>query len=171
MSLRRAIVLVGHGGVPADFPREKLARLKALEQARRAAAAEPSTTETALETERRNWPRSRDNDPYVFGLSAIAGAIADAIGDVPVYLAYNEFCAPTLRAAVALAVADGAQSVAVVPSMVTPGGSHAEIEIPAELDAIRSELADVELVYVWPLDVRVMGRALADQVRRAWHRS
>ena len=33
---RRAVVLVGHGGVPRDYPRERLMQLRGLEARRRA---------------------------------------------------------------------------------------------------------------------------------------
>ena len=56
---RRAVVLVGHGGVPRDYPRERLMQLRALETRRRASGAPPSQEEVALEHELRHWPRTQ----------------------------------------------------------------------------------------------------------------
>ena len=50
---RRAVVLVGHGGMPRDYPRERLTQLRGLEARRRLTKAPPSPGEVALETELR----------------------------------------------------------------------------------------------------------------------
>ena len=69
---RRAVVLVGHGGVPRDYPRERLMRLRALETRRRGSGSPPSQEEAALEHELRHWPRTPANDPYQAGLKSLA---------------------------------------------------------------------------------------------------
>jgi len=163
----RAVVLVGHGGVPSDFPREQLTRLKSLEGRRMTTGAEPSDEERALDTTIRSWPRSPANDPYQAGFERLAAALAAKLGSAGLYVAYNELCAPTVDEAIARAVAEGARAVTVVPSMITPGGVHSEVEIPEALARLRPHYPQVEIRYAWPFDLDLVGDMLASQIERA----
>jgi sirohydrochlorin cobaltochelatase len=163
----RAVVLVGHGGVPADFPRADLTRLKALEGRRNATGGEPSDEERALDAKIRSWPRTPENDPYQAGFEKLAAALAPKLGGATLHVAYNELCAPTVEQAVEEAIARGARTVTVVPSMITPGGVHSEVEIPHALEALRPRFAGVTIRYAWPFDLDVVGEMLAAHVRRA----
>lgn len=69
---KRGGVLVGHGGVPKDFPREQLTKLKSLEAKRRASGVPPTAEEIELETRIRRWPRTPQTNPYQAGLEALA---------------------------------------------------------------------------------------------------
>jgi sirohydrochlorin cobaltochelatase len=160
-----AVVLVGHGGVPRDFPRADLQRLKALEGERRGRGTAPSDEERALERKIRTWPRTAQNDPYQAGLETVAARLRRKLGDARLAVAYNEFCAPTLEDAVSELVSAGARRIAVVPSMLTPGGVHSEIEIPETLAALRARFPDVELCYAWPFDPDAVAELLALQIR------
>jgi sirohydrochlorin cobaltochelatase len=160
-----AVVLVGHGGVPRDFPRAELQRLKALEGERRTRRAEPSDEERALERKIRTWPRTPATDPYQAGLEAVAETLRPKLGAARLVVAYNEFCAPSLDDAVAELVSNGARRITVVPSMLTPGGVHSEIEIPDTLAALRTRFPGVELRYAWPFDADAVADLLASQIR------
>jgi len=72
---RRAVVLVGHGGVPRDYPRPRVVRLKQLEAQRRGSPAPPTDEELAIEHELRTWPRTPANDPYKAGIESLAAAL------------------------------------------------------------------------------------------------
>jgi sirohydrochlorin cobaltochelatase len=160
-----AVVLVGHGGVPRDFPRADLQRLKQLEGARRARGAAPSDEERALERTIRTWPRTPATDPYQAGLETVAARLRPKLGGARLAVAYNEFCAPTLEETVADLVAAGVRRITVVPSMLTPGGVHSEMEIPETLAALRTRFPDVELRYAWPFDADAVAELLALQIR------
>jgi len=162
----KAVILVGHGGVPKDFPREQVRRLKALEGQRAAHGGAADDEERALDTRIRAWPRTAVNDPYQAGIAALADALRARLGDTPLVVAYNEFCAPSLDEAVAALAGRGATSITVVPTMLTPGGSHSEIDIPQALASLRSRHPTLELRYAWPVDMDLLAGMLATHLGR-----
>ena len=122
---RRAVVLVGHGGVPRDYPRERLTQLRGLEAGRRLTKAPSSPQEVALETELRQWPRTPATDPYQAGLKSLAAHLRPLLEPARLVLAYNEFCAPTVAEAVRALATEGVTDIVAVPSMFTPGPTRA----------------------------------------------
>ncbi len=161
------MLLVGHGGVPRDFPREQVRRLKALEAQRRASGAEAGEEEVALDRKIRTWPRTAANDPYRAGLQSLAAALQKALGEVPLVVAYNEFCAPTVEEAVQDLVAGSVTRITVLSSMLTPGGVHSEVEIPETLETLRARYPHVDIRYAWPLDLDLVAELLAGHVSLA----
>lgn len=166
MQITRGVILVGHGGIPKDYPQDLVTKLKRLEAQRRAAKQSPSPEEIELDTKIRRWPRTAATDPYQLGLQAVAERLRPQLDGVLFGIAYNEFCAPTLEEAVEELIAQGVSHIMVTTTMFTPGGSHSEIEIPEILDHLRSKHPDVELCYAWPFDLQLVANTLAEQVRR-----
>jgi sirohydrochlorin cobaltochelatase len=163
---RQAVILVGHGGVPTDCPRDLVTRLKTLEAQRRASGRAPSAEELELDRRIRQWPRTPHTDPYRDGLEALAAQLRPLLNGVSLAIAYNEFCAPTLEEAVAELIATGIASVTVIPSMLTPGGVHSEVEIPETLEHLRGQYPRCEFRYAWPVDLALVARMLAEQLGR-----
>ncbi|KYF61845.1 hypothetical protein BE11_45020 [Sorangium cellulosum] len=164
---KKAVILVGHGAPAADCPRELVTRLKALEGRRAASGGgPPSPEEREVEAKVRAWPRTPENDPYRAGIERLAAELAPLLDGAELLVAYNEFCAPTLAEAVATAAARGADEIAVIPSMMTPGGVHAEVEIPEAIARLRAEHPSVALRYAWPFDLPALARLLAAQLAR-----
>jgi sirohydrochlorin cobaltochelatase len=159
-----AVVLVGHGAPPRDAPAELVARLKMLEGRRRAAGSEASAEEREIDARLRSWPRNDDNDPYRAGFERLASALRTELLGRTLVVAYNEFCAPSLEDAVGALVEGGVRDVTVVPSMLTPGGVHSEVEIPEALAALRSRYPDLALRYAWPFNLGAVARLLAAHV-------
>ena len=114
----------------------------------------------------REWPRTPANDPYQAGVEHLAAALRARLGGARLAIAYNEFCAPSLEEAVDRLVADGVDDVTVVPTMLTPGGSHSEVEIPAALEALRARHPQLTLRYAWPVDVALLADMLAAHLAR-----
>ncbi len=166
MSMTRGVILVGHGGIPKDCPQELVTRLKRLEAQRRASKTPPSAEELDLDAKIRHWPRTKDTDPYRSGLEAVAGAVRPKLNEELFAVAYNEFCAPTLQEAAADLVRAGAGHITVLTTMVTPGGSHSEVEIPEILEELRAAHPDTTFVYAWPFDLELVAGTLAAQLRR-----
>jgi sirohydrochlorin cobaltochelatase len=166
--MKRAIILVGHGAAAADTPRPLVQRLKALEGQRRAAHAPMSDEERALDQKLRSWPRTDETDPYRAGVLRLAVRLAARAGtDWDVLVAFNEFCAPTVEESFAQAIVAGAREVVLVPTMMTPGGVHSEVEIPEIVAGLRAANPDVRVRYAWPFELDDVAGLLERAVIRA----
>ena len=162
----RGVVLVGHGGIAKDCPAELVSKLKRLEVQRRAAGIPPSVEEQELDARIRRWPRTAATDPYRAGLEAVGAALRPLLNGALFALAYNEFCAPTVEEAIEDLVSRGATEIVVATTMLTPGGSHSEIEIPEILHGVRARHPEVAIQYAWPFDACMIAQVLNEQVRK-----
>jgi sirohydrochlorin cobaltochelatase len=162
---KRGVILVGHGGIPKDCPYELVMKLKRLEAQRRATGGAPTAEEAELDRRIRRWPRTGSNDPYRAGLEALAARLEPLLEGSLFRIAYNEYCAPTLEEAVEELLKEGVGQITVISSMLTPGGSHAEIEIPQTIDHLRRAHPGVVFRYAWPFDLDVVAGMLAAQVK------
>jgi len=158
--------LVGHGGIPKDYPAELVTKLKRLESQRRATGTPKSIEELELDSGIRRWPRTAETDPYRLGLEAVADALRPQLNGALLAVAYNEYCAPTLEESVEQLIKKGATHITVATTMLTPGGSHSEVEIPEILEELRPRHPGIELRYAWPFDLQLVANTLAEQVRR-----
>ena len=52
----------------------------------------------------------------------------------------------------------------VVPSMLTPGGVHAEVEIPETIAAMSRALPHLSIRYAWPFDLERVSALLAERL-------
>jgi sirohydrochlorin cobaltochelatase len=164
--LKKGIILVGHGGIPKDYPGDLVSKLKRLEAQRRAAGQPMSAEELELDTKIRTWPRTPETDPYQAGLEALASQMKPLINGALFAVAYNEFCGPTLQEAVEDLIKQGAQSITVVSTMFTPGGSHSEYEIPEEMEELRHKHPRVTLKYAWPYNLSHVSKMLMEHIAR-----
>jgi sirohydrochlorin cobaltochelatase len=157
--MTEAVLLVGHGGVPGDMPREWLAELRRLRQ--RGAEAEAAELEQRI----RRFPRSDATDPYGAGLRALAAELRARAGERSVAVAYNELCSPSIAEAIAALAAEGATKIVVFTTMITPGGSHSERDLPEAVAAARAAHPGVVIDYVWPLDLGRVADMFAAHIR------
>ncbi len=162
--LKKGIILVGHGGIPKGFPADLVSKLKRLEAQRRAAGQPMSAEELELDTKIRTWPRTPETDPYQAGLEALGAAMKPMVNGDLFALAYNEFCGPTLEQAVEELIQQGAQSITVVSTMFTPGGSHSEYEIPEEMEELRKRHPHSTLNYAWPFNLSQVSKMLVEHI-------
>jgi sirohydrochlorin cobaltochelatase len=164
-----SIVLVMHGVPPSDYPRREIAEFMALHSRlehggfppHERAAAEARFAE--MDARIRNWPRHAENDGFFVASHDLAEELAKATR-CPVALGFNEFCAPTVPAALDQA-ADEAERVVVITPMLTPGGEHAEREIPEQIADARGRHPGVEFVYIWPYEMADVAAFLAERIR------
>ncbi len=163
---KKGIILVGHGGIPQDYPADLVSKLKRLEAQRRAAGQPMSAEELELDTKIRTWPRTPESDPYQAGLEALGDQMRPMVNEALFALAYNEFCGPTLAEAVQDLITQGAQSITIVSTMFTPGGSHSEHEIPRELQELRQQHPEVTLQYAWPYNLTQVSKMLVEHIKQ-----
>ncbi len=170
---RDAVVLIGHGAPATDCPPELVGELMGLEWHANNAATSAGNTERLqrrveeLDAKIRDWPRHAGNDPYKAGLERIAAVVKRMLPTDLFAVGYNEFCRPSIHEAVEQVIRQGATHVFVIPSMLTPGGLHAEQDIPQALDAVRRLHPDVAIAYIWPFDVTQVAALLASHVHAA----
>ena len=164
--LKKAILLVGHGGIPKGYPSDLITKLKRLEAQRRATGSPMSPEELELDTKVRTWPRTPETDPYQAGLEALGAAMKPLLNGSLFGLAYNEFCGPTLTEAVEALIRQGAQTITIVSTMFTPGGSHSENEIPEELEELRKKHPKVKLTYAWPYNLEKVSKMLMEHIHQ-----
>jgi len=158
------VILIGHGGTASDTPRTLVKELRQLEKQREPGTA-MSEREAELDQTVRHWPRTPENDPYKFGLERIAETLRPKVAPAELRVAFNEFCAPSIEAAVAQAVGDGAKRIVLVTTMITPGGSHADHEIPLITEALQKQHAETEITYAWPFSLDATTDMLAATVQ------
>lgn len=158
--LTNAVVLVGHGAVASDMPRTLVQRLRELERSRHLAGEAASAEQVALEQQIRYWPRSPETDPYQAGMNAIAERLRQRVGRVEV--AFNEFCAPSLADAIEALVGSGVTQIVVISAMITPGGSHAEKDIPQTIQVMQARHPGIEIRYAWPPELDAIARLFED---------
>jgi len=163
---QRAVILVGHGGLPKDCPREIVQQFKQLERERKTSGQPATEQERDLENRIREWPRTLENDPYKAGMEQLGQRLEPLLEGSRLVLAYNEFCAPTVEDAVADLAEHGVTHITVVPTMLTPGGSHSEIEIPEILDGLRARYPALEIRYAWPTDLDLLAGMLANHLKK-----
>lgn len=160
-----------HGVPPRDFPKREIAELMGLQNRLEHGAFPPHERAGAearfaeLDHKVRGWPRSAENDPFYMASQELAAELAAATGN-QVVLGFNEFCAPTLPDALDQAANNGAGRVVVITPMLTPGGDHAEVEIPAEVDRARGKYPHVEFVYAWPYAMSEVAAFLSRRIAR-----
>lgn len=162
--LKNGVVLVGHGGIPSDCPPEYISTFKRLESERRARNLPISDEELAIDKVIRDWPRTKETDPYKAGLEAVAKSLEQNLYEAHLEIAYNEFCAPSLQEAVETLVNKGISEITIVSTMFTPGGSHSEIEIPEVVHELSKKYPGVNVDYAWPFDLEHIAIFLSDHI-------
>ena len=165
MSRKSGVILVGHGSIPKDCPKDIITAFKAAEAARRVTGGEPTQEERELEAIIRGWPRAKGSDPYREGIEKLAERLEPLLEGARLATAYNEFSAPSIETVVDEMARDGILEITVIPTMLTPGGVHSEVDIPEELERLKRAYPTTEIRYGWPFDLDRLARMLADHLR------
>ena len=172
--MKTVIVLAMHGMPPNDFPRPEIAELFGLHvRLEHVAGPERATLErryAELDARVRAWPRTAENDPFYAGSHELAEQLSQATG-YEVIVGFNEFCAPSLDEALDQAIARGAERVIVITPMMTRGGEHSEVDIPAAIRRAQKRHPEATILYVWPFGVFEVAAFLATQVERHFEKN
>jgi len=165
--MKAIVVLVMHGAPPNDFPEQDMNEFFALQnRLKRAMGAEREALKhryLELDDKLRRWPRTAQNDPFHSGSEELAAHLRTASG-CEVILGFNEFCAPSLNDALDLAIARKAQKIIVITPMMTRGGEHSEVDIPAAVQAAQAKHAETQILYVWPFEISDVANFLAAHI-------
>jgi sirohydrochlorin cobaltochelatase len=168
--VKRIIVLAAHGAPPNDFPGREIAELFSMHgRLERAPEGQRATLErryAELDAKVRAWPRTPQNDPFWAASLDLAEHLSREV-ECEVIAGFNEFCAPSLDEALEQAAVGGAEQVTVVTPMMTRGGEHAEMDIPAAIRRAEDRHPAVSFVYVWPFRVSEVARFLAAQIAKS----
>jgi sirohydrochlorin cobaltochelatase len=161
------IVLVMHGVPPNNFPENDMAELFGLQaRLKHATGAERLALERRLlelDAKMRKWPRTAQNDPFYAGSQELAANLSRTTG-FEVIVGFNEFCAPSLEDALNEAIAKEAEKVIVITPMMTRGGEHSEVDIPAAVQTVQAKHPEIPILYVWPFKVSEVANFLAAQI-------
>jgi sirohydrochlorin cobaltochelatase len=158
-----------HGMPPKDFPQQDLREFFALygkaESAPNSLSDAQRQKYLQLHEKMRNWPRNPENDPF-HAAAAELGSLLKRELSCPIYVAFNEFCSPSIDEAIASAAARDYARILIVTPMLTRGGDHAEVEIPSAVDGARKRFPNTHFIYCWPFDSHDIANFLATQIRR-----
>lgn len=167
--MKTIIVLAMHGTPPKDFSKAQVALSVGLhmwlEHGVVPLRALLKRYHARLEAKIRHWPRTAKNDPFHAASQELASRLRQESG-CEVVVGFNEFCAPSLDEALERAVAQGAEKIVVVTPMMTPGGEHAEEDIPNAIARVQKRHAGIAFVYAWPFETHDVARFLATQIEQ-----
>ena len=167
-----AVVLIGHGSPATDCPPELVGELMSLEWRPKSGPHghhDPKGRAAELDEKIRAWPRHAGNDPYKVGLERVAEVLRPLLPTPHFAIGYNEFCKPSIAQAVEEVIRQGARRVLVIPSMLTPGGVHAEIDIPRTLEGLRRRHPTVAIDYLWPFHLDQVAAELSYPIEDGVH--
>ena len=162
--IKQAVILIGHGGLPTDIPKELVEDFMKVHKQRVRMKTPITSKEKDLESIIRNWERTPESDPYKSGLEKLAAHLAPRLEDYILKTAYNEFCFPSIEQAADQLAEENVTEVILITTMITPGGSHSEIEIPEEVDALRLKYPNMNFQYAWPYDLDIFSNLLSDHI-------
>ena len=167
--MQRILILAMHGTPPRDFPPAEMAEFMRLHAQAEHAPLDLSITDRYADLERRlrSWPRTPENDPFHAASHELGNALGDAAG-APVLVAFNEFCDPTVEAALARAAEGSPEEVIVVTPMLTPGGEHAAHDIPSAIERARRAHPGVRFLYAWPIPLEATAAFLAAHIHASF---
>jgi len=165
--MKAIIVLAMHGVPPNNFPERETAELFSLKtRVKKATGMDRAALERRLlelDARMRAWPRTAQNDPFYTASQELGTHLSEATG-CEVIVGFNEFCAPSLSDALSQAIARGAEKVIVVTPMMTRGGEHAEVDIPANIKTAQAQHPEIPIVYAWPFGVSEVANFLAEHI-------
>ncbi|WP_432799780.1 CbiX/SirB N-terminal domain-containing protein [Poriferisphaera sp. WC338] len=160
-----AIVLIGRGEPPHDFPKKELHQARHALNQMASHAHEIKNKNLALKL--LNWPVTRENNPYYFGVKDFATEL-ELETNCPVFFGFNEFCSPTTTHAIQSAIDAGLTNLVVISTMMTPpNDNHAEHNILSAMKHAQTSLPNVEMTYAWSSPARGGAILLRDQVKKA----
>jgi sirohydrochlorin cobaltochelatase len=167
--MHTAVVIAMHGTPPKDFPQEDLREFFMLYGRMQIGPNSLSDAQRQrylqLHGKMRNWPRTPENDPFHTAATELGTLLKKEL-TCPIFVAFNEFCAPSIDEAIASAAAGNSSRILIVTPMLTRGGEHAEADIPTAIESARERFPNIHFTYCWPFDSNDIAHFLATQIHR-----
>jgi sirohydrochlorin ferrochelatase len=167
--MKTFVILATHGSPPNNFPEDELREFFELHARFGVGNAPDSVAQKRyieLETRMRGWKRNSQNDPFYVSSLELAKYMEKLL-QLPVFTAFNEFCAPRVSDAIIDTAEQGAERVIVVTSMLTRGGEHAEVDIREAVEKASHDYPEIEFIFAFPFPAKDIARFLSEQVKRA----
>jgi sirohydrochlorin cobaltochelatase len=162
---KKAVILVGHGGLPSDMPSEMVEKFMRVHKGRIKAGGPITKHERELDAVIRKWERTPENDPYKTGLESLASHMEPMLEGHLLKTAYNEFCYPAIEDAVDELAKENVSKIIIITTMITRGGSHSEKEIPEELQTLCSKHPNIDIQYAWPFSMDAFALFLTAHIK------
>lgn len=162
---KNAIVIIGHGAPPLDFPRKELNEYFVLnsKKERKNFSKEDEKKLKKIEKKIRNWKRTKRNDPYWEGLHELSDIMEKESG-FKVFTGFDEFCSPDVVECISNAVKCGYKKIFVLSSMLIKGGSHSEKNILKKVKTAKSLFPHIDIHYAWPIPIKKIARFFIENV-------
>ena len=161
------IIFAMHGSPLLDFPTNQTvelfnlhARLEHIAEGESLALRERYDQ---LNAKMRAWLRTPENDPFHAGSFDIASNLQE-VTQIEVILGFNEFWNPSLEQAFKQAVKSDPVKIIVVTPLMTRGGEHSEVDIPAAIKRTESRYPDVPIENIWPFESFQVAQFLSTQI-------
>jgi sirohydrochlorin cobaltochelatase len=116
-----------------------------------------------LDTKMRAWPRTPKNDPFHAGSIDIASNLPEVTQLVAIPR-FNEFCRSCHEQAFEQVIKSDPDKIIVITPMMTRGGRHSEVDIPAVIKRIESQYSEVSIDYIEPFYSAQVAQLLAAQI-------
>jgi sirohydrochlorin cobaltochelatase len=156
-----------HGVPPKDYPKQELAEFFSLHGRFQHSASMQKSPQMErylyLSEKMKKWPRSEQNDPFYSTSQELAQRLSLETGN-EVMVGYMEFCAPEAMDVLEEAAKCRPDSIVVVTPMMTRGGDHSEVEIPAVVKRFQERHPEIKVIYAWPFSLTDIARFLARQI-------
>jgi len=163
------VVIVMQGTPPRDLPQYEVAELFTLHtRLKHIYSSERESLEqryAELDKKIRNWPRTEHNDP-LFATSQQLSVLLKQVTGYEVIVAFNEYCSPSVREAIDLAIKRGADKVVVTTTIMTCVGGQSEIDIAAAIERAQAQHTGIPIVYAWPFEISEVARFLTTHITR-----
>ena len=108
------------------------------------------------------WKRTPKDDPFYAGSLETANHLRE-ISQQEVIFGFNELYAPSLDEAFDQAMNSKLVKIVVVTPMMTRGGEHSDLDIPAMIKRAEARYPDAAIDYIWPVDPSQVAGFLAEQ--------
>jgi sirohydrochlorin ferrochelatase len=144
--MKKIIILIGHGNIPDDFPREKLREYFKLRNLYKTGFLKGKDEEKFMEMEEslKRWERNENNDKHYFDLKKMGEEIEREI-KIKTDFAFNEFCYPDIFEKFEK-IKDEYDEIYFVSTLIFEG-KHSD-EIKNKIEELKDKYKDKKIFYI-----------------------